>query len=100
MSDYPTLAQFLGAYLHQDWAHDYDDVWGAVSDFLDSEPENAQSLITDINDLLAQKTSEADLEAVVAELDGNYRAEFHGETYRSWLTEMAERVNKVLKEQQ
>lgn len=39
MKQFPALYQFLGGYLHEDWADDYPDLWHAVDDFIDGEPE-------------------------------------------------------------
>jgi hypothetical protein len=92
---YPGLTQFFWCYLHQDWALDYPNVWGAVDDFARSEPDHAPLMDSEIKALLTDSHSEADLEHVVAELDGNYRPEINGETYRGWLAAVAERVDKV-----
>ena len=99
-AQYPGLAHLFDCYLYQYWPDEYDgDVWIAVDEFTRSEPVHAALLGSNVETLLKDKQSEAELEAVVAELDGNYRPEIHGETYRGWLTAVAERVDKILKEQ-
>lgn len=101
MTQYPGLTQFLGCYLHQDWTYDYDgDVWAAVEDFARSEPEDAPLIGTEIQALLASGMSEHQLRTlIVDELDGQYWLEDDNpETYRSWLTAVADRVDKILKE--
>ncbi len=100
MSRYPALEQFLGGYLHQDWMHDYADVWAAVDDFARSEPDHAPALVLEIGALLASDIAEMQLRSlVVDELDGQYLVDRDGWTYRAWLGAVAERVQKVLDEQ-
>jgi hypothetical protein len=93
------LAQLLGVYLHQDWAEDYPDVWGAVTDFVVSDRDNAIGLLTDIADLVSAAESEAELRSVVIEdLDCWYLPEAEGWTYRAWLETVANRVHELLQQ--
>jgi hypothetical protein len=103
MTARPGLELFLGGYLHQDWFDDYHgDVWGAVEDFARSEPEDAPLIGTEIEALLASGMSEHQLRTlIVDELDGQYWLEDDDpETYRAWLTEVAARVDQILKAKQ
>jgi hypothetical protein len=38
MNEYPTLCQFFGGYMHQDWRDDYPDEWAALDDFWKTDP--------------------------------------------------------------
>ena len=42
MKQLAALELLLGAYLHEDWADDYPDLWHAVDDFTAGEPQSAQ----------------------------------------------------------
>jgi hypothetical protein len=93
------LAQFLGVYLHQDWAEDYPDMWGAVTDFVVSDRDIAVGLVTDIADLLSASVSEAELRSVVIEdLDCWYLPEAEGWADRAWLETVANRVDELLQQ--
>jgi hypothetical protein len=93
------LAHCLGVYLHQDWAEDYPDVWGAVTDFVVSDRDIAVALVPDIADLLSGSESEAELRSVVIEdLDCWYLPEAEGWAYRAWLETVANRVDELLRQ--
>jgi hypothetical protein len=100
MTEYPAFVQFVSCYLHLDWTYDYDsDVWGAVEDFARSEPRYAPLIGAEIEALLASGRSEHQLRTlIVDELDGQYWLEDDDpQTYRGWLTAVAERVAQILK---
>jgi hypothetical protein len=89
------LAQFLGVYMYQDWNDDYPTMWGAVDDFLNSEPELSRGLPRGVADLLSVVTSEEELRnAVLGPYDSWYLAEAGGWTYRNWLRAVSQRVER------
>ena len=93
MTTTPALEQFLGAYLHQDWRTEADDVWGVVDLFVRDEPALAAQLSTEIADVLLHVQSESDLKKlVIDDLGGYHLADRHGGTYRAWLQQIADRV--------
>jgi hypothetical protein len=93
------LAQFLGVYLHQDWADDYPDVWSAVADFVAADRDIAIGLRRDVADLLSSSESEAALQSVVIDdLDCWYMPGVEGWAYRAWLEAVADRIDELLQQ--
>ncbi len=98
MNPYPTLWQFFGGYLHQDWHDDYPDVWAAVAGFLaDGPPENVQLFQDEIASLLAGHPAEDDVRHLVLDdLDSYYLAEVDGWKYRDWLQALSDHAAKAI----
>ncbi len=93
------LPHFIGAYLHQDWPDEYGDPWRALDDFIDSEPTQRATLVTEIHYLLTRIEDESELRRIVVEeLGSAYLPEADGWTYRSWLHEVARRASQTLKD--
>jgi hypothetical protein len=92
----PALEQFLGAYLHQDWRTEADDVWGVVDLFVREEPRLAAELPAEIAALLAGSPSERDLrKLVIDDLGGYHVADAEGGSYREWLQRIADLVRTI-----
>ncbi len=89
----PALRQFMGGYLHQDF-----DVVGTVEENLElfarTSPRLADALPLEIDHLLAEDRSEAELEDLLDEM-GCQAAPPSGTTYREWLTQIADRVRQA-----
>lgn len=87
------LDQFLGAYVHQDWRTEADDIWGMVDLFVRDDPALASQLPAEIDALLQDSPSESELKKlVIDDLGGYYLADRDGGTYRGWLQQIADRV--------
>ena len=88
----PALWEFLGGYLHQDWADEFTDEWQALDQFISDAPELASGLAGEINRVLSEHDSEYDLHSYLTQQGANYRPLDEG-GYRGWLTEIARRVS-------
>jgi CdiI immunity protein len=90
MNDYPTLCQFFGGYMHQDWRDDYPDEWAALDDFLEDGPDTVEAFTHEITELLAEGLQEDELRrTVLDELGSSSMVEVRGWTYSDWLQAMA-----------
>jgi len=97
MKQFPALFQFLGGYLHEDWADDYPDLWHAVDDFIDGEPEWAPRLNGEITQLLADCDTEPTLEHALVKLGLVYHPPGDGwDSHHAWLVAVADYVEKHL----
>ena len=95
MSYLPALSLLLQGYLNPDWVDDYEDVWSAVDDFARNEPESARVIRQEVDSLLRTVSSEETLRRIVVnELRSGYLPEADGWGYRSWLEEVARRVER------
>ncbi|GAA2143393.1 hypothetical protein GCM10009844_15840 [Nocardioides koreensis] len=91
MTTTPALWEFLGGYLHQDWALEFTNEWQALDQFISDAPELASSMTDEINRVLSEHKSEDDLHAYLAQLGANFRP-LDEAGYRGWLSEIARRV--------
>ena len=97
MTEYPTLEQFFGGYLHQDWRDDYPDEWAALDDFLEDGPEVVDSFRREVAVVLADYESEADLRQLVLDELGSFSmVEVRGWTYRAWLQALSNHAAKAI----
>lgn len=92
---YPALWLFLGAYLHQDWRHDYRDTQSALADFMTGEPAVALALITEIDRLLATTHSSAETEAAIRGLGSFFIPSAAGDDSREWLLLMRDEADRI-----
>jgi CdiI immunity protein len=92
---YPALWQFLGAYLHQDWRHDYPDTRSALSGFMTGEPAVSPTLVAEIERLLATTHSSAETEAAILELGSFFVPSATGEDPRGWLLHMRDEASRM-----
>jgi hypothetical protein len=96
MDALPALDQLMGAYFHQDWEDEAADEWAVLDLFVAGEPDTAELLPGEINHVLTQLQSEAELKhLVIEELGGSFLADWDGGTYRGWLTQIADRVRQA-----
>lgn len=94
---FEALEQFLGGYLHEDWADDYPDLWHAVDDFTDGEPHCAPRFGTEVRQVLDQCHTEQEIEQLLDELHISYYPPGDGwKSYRAWLLAVAAHVEKNL----
>ncbi|HEY0167231.1 MAG TPA: contact-dependent growth inhibition system immunity protein [Jatrophihabitans sp.] len=91
------LELFLGAYLHEDWADDYPDLWHAVDDFTDGEPQSAPHFRADVEQVLSQCQSEQEIQQRLRQLGIVYYPPGDGwQSHRAWLLAVAAHVDKNL----
>ena len=96
MTGYPTLWQFFGAYMHQDWRLDYADEWSALDDFIRSEPGGAEGFCKEAAELLATEPSEEELrELLLDEYLAAAMMENLGWKYRDWMQAMLDHASKA-----
>lgn len=92
------LKLLLGAYLHEDWADDYPDLWHAVDDFTDGEPQAAPHFRADVEQILGQCDGEQELQQALRQLGIVYYPPGDGwGSYRAWLLAVAARVEQNLR---
>jgi hypothetical protein len=97
MKHFVALELFLGGYLHEDWADDYPDLWHAVDDFTDGEPQAAPRFGAEVEQLLSQCQNEQQLQQALRQLGIVYYPPGDGwESYRAWLLGVAAHVEKNL----
>jgi len=88
----PAFWQFAGAYLHQDWAEVHGDEWRALDSFIAGEPHLAPSLPEEIEQILREHRSEAELATFVDGQGAAFLPSADQGGYHGWLTEVARRV--------
>lgn len=97
MKRFAALELLLGAYLHEDWADDYPDLWHAVDDFTDGEPYAAPRFRSDVRDALDQCHTEQEIEQLLDKLGMVYHPPGDGwDSYRAWLLAVAAHVEENL----
>ncbi|HEX8092580.1 contact-dependent growth inhibition system immunity protein [Jatrophihabitans sp.] len=97
MKQLAALELLLGAYLHEDWAEDYPDLWHAVDDFTDGEPQSAPHFRADVEQVLGQGQSEQEIQQSLRQLGIVYYPLGDGwDSYRAWLLAVAAHVEKNL----
>jgi CdiI immunity protein len=91
------LRALLDCYLHEDWADDYADLWHAVDDFTDGEPNWAPRFAADVRQVLDQCHTEPEIEQLLNRLGMVYYPLGDGwSSYRTWLLAVAAHVEKNL----
>ncbi|MCJ1715743.1 contact-dependent growth inhibition system immunity protein [Curtobacterium sp. VKM Ac-2922] len=96
-TNFAAFDDFVGAYFHQDWA---DAPYGAP-DALEhclaiSSPDEQQALLSDVRDLDQALPDAASLGGRLVELDCNYVPEDDGLDDRTWLRQVADRLEQEL----
>jgi hypothetical protein len=87
--EWDELSQLFGAYLHQDWQDEYDDVWDAVRDFRSGTSALRVAAAADqVRRILDVNREEARLDAIIGRLGIEYDPPKDGWTYLGWLTEL------------
>jgi hypothetical protein len=84
----------IGAYLNQDVWDFYPNVLAGVDDFVKDEPDLADPLVLEIDQLLAGQPDEAELSALMVRLGAGFLPDENG--YRCWLTQIADRVRAAI----
>jgi hypothetical protein len=97
MKQLEALRALLDCYLHEDWADDYPDLWHAVDDFTDGEPNWAPRFGADVRQVLDQCHTEQEIEQLLNRLGMVYYPPGDGwSSYRAWLLAVAAHVEKNL----
>jgi len=90
--DWDEVSTLFGGYLHQDFAEDYGDVWGAVRQYCTEASSDSVSTAADqVKEILDRSDDEEGLDAITSRLGSSYHPPGAGQTYRHWLIEL-ERV--------
>lgn len=91
--EYPHLAQFLGAYLHQDWPEESGS-WEAATDlFVSGESaDQVRRALRDLRELLDRMADEAALERALDAFGCDYDPTADGVTRRAWLERVGSRL--------
>jgi contact-dependent growth inhibition (CDI) system CdiI-like immunity protein len=93
---FPNLWQFLGGYFHQDWMHDASDPDDIIKVFVnDSSNDVLASVRTELNKLLNQDLSDADLRELLTKLGCYVHYPAFGMTAREWLTQVRARLSEL-----
>jgi hypothetical protein len=87
--DTPALDLLLTGYFHEDYAEDFGDDRATVRAFIEMEPDLAARLARDIEAVLAEYASEAEVEAWVLKRRSPFRP---GIQWTSWLTSVRQQV--------
>lgn len=97
MTIHRALALFLQGYLNVDWIDEYGDPWGALDDFIASEPI-AETLASEIRAILASGQPDDALRTlVIDDLGSGYLPEADGWEYATWLEKVAERADSAIR---
>jgi hypothetical protein len=95
MSELQALADLFRRYLHENWAIDGDTTWDVVDEFISNEPQLAERLPSEIDEVLSHQPTEEQLRQLVHdELICSYLPAADGWTYRAWLLAIADRVRR------
>jgi len=83
----PNLAQFFGAYFHQDWDLEADDALGVIRNYLkEANFPSTQQTIKEIEQLIKMNLSEEQLrDIIVCDMSCNYDPSRYGISYLEWL---------------
>ena len=91
------LQTLLDCYLHEDWADDYPDLWHAVDDFTDGEPQAAPHIRADVDQVLNQCQHDLEIQQMVRQLGIKYYPPGDGwDSYRAFLLAVAAHVEQHL----
>jgi contact-dependent growth inhibition (CDI) system CdiI-like immunity protein len=97
MKELAALELLLGAYLHEDWADDYPDLWHAIDDFTEGEPQLAPRIPGDVKTVLTQYQGEQEIQQALYKLGMKYYPPGGGwESYRAFVLAVAARVEQNL----
>jgi CdiI immunity protein len=92
MTDVPALKRLFGAYVNEDWADFYDDVWAAVDDFVVGAPTLSQRLPSEIDLVLQERGTDDSLEQFLDSLGLGYQPTSGEEDLAGFLREIAARA--------
>ena len=92
MTKTPALWSFVGVYFNQDWHEDYGTEEASVEAFLTNAPDEREALVAEIQWLLDNYGSEADIEAYLDAEGNEYLPPVEQGGYRGWLMRVADRV--------
>lgn len=97
MKQLEALERFVGVYLHEDWADDYPDLWHAIDDFVDGDPQAASHIRPDVEYVVARSQNDQEIQHTVRALGIKYYPPGDGwESYRAWLLAVAAHVEETL----
>jgi hypothetical protein len=87
--EWDEVRTLFGGYLHQDFAEDYGDVWGAVRQYC-AESSSASIVVAaeQVRELLERFDDEEGLDSITSRLGSSYYPPGVGQTYRGWMIEL------------
>lgn len=92
-TQYPALRHFFGAYFHQDFDLLFNDEEGAINAFLNLEPpESIAASLAELNQILAAKPREEDVDMLLQQLGVAYDPTAAGRTNLDWIRHVKERL--------
>lgn len=92
----PSLWQFFAGYFHEDWMHDAPDPDGVIKLFVsESGNETLAGVRSELNKLLNQQRSDAELQALLTELGCHVYFPALGVTAHEWLSGVRARVSEL-----
>jgi len=103
MSDFEfkVLENFCSCYLHQDWEMEFDSPDDAINTFCFKEPkENLSILLSEIDELIRCKLSEAEMETFLTNLGCYYEPRLDGLSPEGWLIKIRTLVYSKTRTQQ
>jgi len=93
---WPNLRQFLAGYFHQDWVEDAADPDDIIKTFVNDSDNGAIACVrTELNKLLNQDLSDAELGELLLQLGSAVHYPAFGMTARDWLTHVRARVSEL-----
>ena len=95
MSTFAGVTELVRGYFHEDWVDDYSGPWDVVDEFIRDDPQLAAELPAEVNSILQEFPSEAELKQLLEKLHFCYYIEADGWTYRGWLSAVADRVKQA-----
>jgi hypothetical protein len=93
---FPALALLASEFLHADWPDEYEDVDDAVHAFATERPGLATRLGHEVDNLLAARLSEEQLEDMLVDHLGMAYRPGRKVTYAQWLEDVALKVNGLM----
>ncbi|MBX9582738.1 MAG: hypothetical protein K2X87_20730 [Gemmataceae bacterium] len=90
---YPTLSQFLGAYLHQDWPEEFSTPEAAIEAFRRREPaDSVRAIRAELEQVIHEAQQSSDPSRLLYDLGCYYDPRADGRSVSDWLAH----VRKVL----
>jgi hypothetical protein len=97
MRELNALGTLIGGYLNEDWPEEYGDPWVAIERFVLWEPGFAPAVRSDVDRVIAECTSDQEVEKVLDKFGLGYAATTAGwDSYGAWLLAVADRVDELL----
>lgn len=90
------MQDLLSGYYNLDWYDLNPDPWALLAEFIHFEPAKLRPLLDDLRTALTQLSTEDELRGLLDSLMCGYNPTAFGQTYRGWLTAVADRIERAL----